>query len=130
MKRKIVSMLLVTALTVSTLAGCGGNDAAGDSGSDASGTPAESGTAADGSGTAVEDTAEAADTAEKTDSGQAESTETMSSRSWRTRRSPTTISPSRARNCMSRRSPHIMRSILTSRSISTWWAAERIGALL
>lgn len=71
MKRKIVSMLLVTALTVSTLAGCGGNDAAGDSGSDASGTPAESGTAADGSGTAVEDTAEAADTAEKTDSGQA-----------------------------------------------------------
>ena len=71
MKRKIVSMLLVTALTVSTLAGCGGNDAAGDSGSDASCTPAESGTAADGSGTAVEDTAEAADTAEKTDSGQA-----------------------------------------------------------
>ena len=63
MKRKIVSMLLVTALTVSTLAGCGGNDAAGDSGSDASGTPAESGTSADGNGTAVEDTEEAEDTA-------------------------------------------------------------------
>ena len=71
MKRKIVSMLLITALAVSTLAGCGGNDSAGDSGSDTAGDGTISEAADESGGAADEDTAEAADSTDKTDAADA-----------------------------------------------------------
>lgn len=61
MKKKLISMMLVTALTVSTLAGCGGNEAA-DSGSEQD--------------SAVSETPEENDAAEEVPEDAAEQTET------------------------------------------------------
>lgn len=68
MKKKLISMMLVTALTVSALAGCGGSEAA-DSGSEqdgaASETPEENGEAEE----EPEDAAEQAETSDASDAG-------------------------------------------------------------
>lgn len=103
MKKKLISMMLVTALTVSTLAGCGGNEAA-DSGSEQD--------------SAVSETPEENDAAEEVPEDAAEQTETsdagakdrkpaiweiMFFRNWKMRRSHILIFPLREKNCMNRR---------------------------